>query len=335
MTYVPAPDRYDSMTYRRTGRSGLKLPALSLGLWHNFGHERAIDVQRAILRRAFDLGVTHFDLANNYGPPPGSAETNFGRVFEEDLRPFRDELIISTKAGYDMWPGPYGEWGSRKYLLSSLDASLTRMGLDYVDIFYSHRPDPETPIEETMGALASAVQQGKALYVGISNYDPDQTRAAAAALAEHKVPLLIHQPRYSMFDRHIEDGLFPVLDELGTGSIVFSPLAQGLLTDRYLDGTVPADSRAATSRFLSEDSIDSVYLERARALSDIAAGRGQTLAQLALSWVLRQPTVTSALIGASSVAQLEQNVAALDAGPLTADEIDAIEPHAVHGTGLR
>jgi L-glyceraldehyde 3-phosphate reductase len=332
MTFVADQTRYDSMTYNRTGRSGLKLPALSLGLWHNFGHERSIDVQRAILRRAFDAGVTHFDLANNYGPPAGSAETNFGRIFAEDFRPYRDELIISTKAGYDMWPGPYGEWGSRKYMLSSLDASLGRMGLDYVDIFYSHRPDPETPIEESMGALATAVAQGKALYVGISNYDPEQTRAAAAALAEHKVPLLIHQPRYSMFDRHIEDGLVPVLDELGVGSIVFSPLAQGMLTDRYLDGTIPADSRVATSRFLSETQISPVYLERVRALNEIAAGRGQTLAQLALSWVLRQRTVTSALIGASSVAQLEQNIAALDAGPLTADEIAAIEPFAVHGT---
>jgi len=332
MTYAPAADRYDSMTYNRTGRSGLQLPALSLGLWHNFGHERPIDTQRAIVRRAFDLGITHFDLANNYGPPPGSAETNFGRIFAEDLRPFRDEIIVSSKAGYDMWAGPYGEWGSRKTLLSSLDQSLGRLGLDYVDIFYSHRPDPSTPIEETMGALASAVQQGKALYVGVSNYDPEETRAAAAALAEHKVPLLIHQPRYSMFDRTIEDGLFPVLDELGIGSIVYSPLAQGMLTDRYLDGQVPSDSRAATSRFLSEGQLSSVYLERARALNDIAAGRGQSLAQLALSWVLRQPQITSALIGASSVAQLEQNVAALDAPALTADEVDAIEPYAVHGT---
>jgi L-glyceraldehyde 3-phosphate reductase len=320
------------MTYNRTGRSGLQLPALSLGLWHNFGHERPIDTQRAIVRRAFDLGITHFDLANNYGPPPGSAETNFGRIFAEDLRPFRDEIIVSSKAGYDMWAGPYGEWGSRKTLLSSLDQSLGRLGLDYVDIFYSHRPDPSTPIEETMGALASAVQQGKALYVGVSNYDPEETRAAAAALAEHKVPLLIHQPRYSMFDRTIEGGLFPVLDELGIGSIVYSPLAQGMLTDRYLDGQVPSDSRAATSRFLSEGQLSSVYLERARALNDIAAGRGQSLAQLALSWVLRQPQITSALIGASSVAQLEQNVAALDAPALTADEVDAIEPYAVHGT---
>lgn len=334
MTFVAVEDRYAAMTYRRTGQSGLKLPALSLGLWHNFGHERPIDGQRAILRRAFDLGVTHFDLANNYGPPPGSAETNFGRIFAEDFRPYRDELIISSKAGYDMWPGPYGEWGSRKYLLSSLDASLGRMGLDYVDIFYSHRPDPETPIEETMGALATAVNQGKALYVGISNYDPAQTRAAAAALAEHKIPLLIHQPRYSMFDRQIEDGLFPVLDELGVGSIVFSPLAQGLLTDRYLDGTVPADSRIATSRFLSENALTDTYLGRAHALNAIAAGRDQSLAQLAVTWILRQPSVTSVLVGASSVAQLEQNIAALNAPALTSDEIAAIEPYAVHGTGL-
>jgi L-glyceraldehyde 3-phosphate reductase len=332
MTFVAAENRYASMPYRRSGRSGLRLPAVSLGLWHNFGHERPIDTQRSILRRAFDLGVTHFDLANNYGPPAGSAETNFGRIFQEDFRPYRDEMVISTKAGYDMWPGPYGEWGSRKYLLSSLDASLGRMGLDYVDIFYSHRPDPETPIEETMGALAIAVQQGKALYVGISNYDPAQTRAAAAALAEHKVPLLIHQPRYSMFDRHIEDGLFPVLEELGMGSIVFSPLAQGLLTDRYLSGNVPADSRIATSRFLSEESLTETYLARARALNDIAAGRGQSLAQLAVTWILRQSAVTSVLVGASSVSQLEQNVAALEAPALTDEEIVAIEPHAVHGT---
>jgi L-glyceraldehyde 3-phosphate reductase len=334
MTFVAAENRYASMPYRRSGRSGLRLPAVSLGLWHNFGHERPIDTQRSILRRAFDLGVTHFDLANNYGPPAGSAETNFGRIFQEDFRPYRDEMVISTKAGYDMWPGPYGEWGSRKYLLSSLDASLGRMGLDYVDIFYSHRPDPETPIEETMGALATAVQQGKALYVGISNYDPAQTRAAAAALAEHKVPLLIHQPRYSMFDRHIEDGLFPVLEELGMGSIVFSPLAQGLLTDRYLSGNVPADSRIATSRFLSEESLTETYLARARALNDIAAGRGQSLAQLAVTWILRQSAVTSVLVGASSVSQLEQNVAALEAPALTDEEIAAIEPHAVHGTEL-
>ncbi len=332
MTFIAAENRYASMQYRRSGRSGLKLPAISLGLWHNFGHERPIETQRAILRRAFDLGITHFDLANNYGPPPGSAETNFGRIFAEDFRGYRDELIISSKAGYDMWPGPYGDFGSRKYLLSSLDASLGRLGLDYVDIFYSHRPDPETPIEETMGALASAVQQGKALYVGISNYSPEQTRAAAAALAEHKVPLLIHQPRYSMFDRHIEDGLFPVLDDLGVGSIVFSPLAQGLLTDRYLSGDVPADSRIATSRFLSETALTDTYLDRARALNDIATGRGQSLAQLAVTWILRQSAVTSVLVGASSVTQLEQNVAALDAPALSDDEIAAIEPFAVHGT---
>ncbi|MGO4691918.1 aldo/keto reductase [Glaciibacter sp. 2TAF33] len=332
MTFVATENRYDSMPYRRTGRSGLLLPSLSLGLWHNFGHERTIDTQRAILRRAFDLGVTHFDLANNYGPPPGSAETNFGRIFAEDFRPYRDELIISSKAGYDMWPGPYGEWGSRKYMLSSLDASLCRLGLDYVDIFYSHRPDPSTPIEETMGALATAVHQGKALYVGISNYDPAQTRAAAAALAEHKVPLLIHQPRYSMFDRHIEDGLFPVLDELGVGSIVFSPLAQGLLTDRYLGGTVPSDSRVATSRFLNEEDLSATYLARARALNDIAASRHQSLAQLAVTWILRQESVTSVLVGASSVAQLEQTIGALDAPPLDEGEIASIEPYAVHGT---
>jgi L-glyceraldehyde 3-phosphate reductase len=334
MTFVASENRYSDMPYRRTGHSGLKLPALSLGLWHNFGHDRPLDTQRGILRRAFDLGVTHFDLANNYGPPPGSAETNFGRIFAEDFRPYRDEMIISSKAGYDMWAGPYGDFGSRKYLLSSLDASLGRLGLDYVDIFYSHRPDPETPIEETMGALATAVTSGKALYAGISNYSPEQTVAAYAALAEHKIPLLIHQPRYSMFDRHIEDGLFPVLDQLGMGSIVFSPLAQGLLTDRYLGGTVPADSRVATSRFLNESSLSETYLERARALNAIAADRGQTLAQLAVTWILRQPQVTSVLVGASSIGQLEQTVAALEAPALQADEIAAIEPYAVHGTGM-
>jgi L-glyceraldehyde 3-phosphate reductase len=334
MTFLADENRYESMHYARTGRSGLILPRVSLGLWHNFGDERSYDAQRAIVRRAFDLGITHFDLANNYGPPPGSAEINFGRILKDDLLPYRDEIIVSSKAGYEMWAGPYGEWGSRKTLLSSLDQSLGRLGLDYVDIFYSHRPDPDTPIEETMGALATAVHQGKALYAGISNYSPEQTVKAAAALAEHKVPLLIHQPRYSMFDRHIEDGLFEVLDQVGAGSIVFSPLAQGLLTDRYLDGQVPGDSRAATSRFLSAEKISETYLERARALNEIASGRGQTLAQLALRWVLRQPQVTSALIGASSVKQLEQNVAALDAPDLTADEIAAIEPHAVHGTGL-
>ncbi len=333
MTFLAAADRYDSMPYDRLGRSGLKLPRISLGLWNNFGSDRPIDVQRAILRRAFDLGVTHFDLANNYGPPAGSAETNFGRIFAEDFRPYRDELIISTKAGYHMWPGPYGEWGSRKNLLSSLDASLNRLGLDYVDIFYSHRPDPDTPIEETMGAIATAIRQGKALYAGISNYNPEQTRAAYAALTEHKIPLLIHQPRYNMFDRHIEtEGLLPVLDELGVGSIVFSPLAQGLLTNRYLDG-IPADSRVAEGRWLGSSAISDQYLERVRALDALAQNRGQSLAQLALNWVLRWPQVTSALIGASSVAQLEDNIRALHAEPLTAEEIAAIEPHAVHGTG--
>ncbi|MDQ0892575.1 aldo/keto reductase [Agromyces ramosus] len=334
MNFVADSARYARMQYNRVGRSGLKLPALSLGLWHNFGHDRPLDTQRAIVRRAFDLGVTHFDLANNYGPPAGSAEENFGRILATDLAPYRDEIIVSSKAGYDMWPGPYGDFGSRKYLLASLDQSLGRLGLEYVDIFYSHRPDPETPIEETMGALASAVRQGKALYVGISNYDPDQTRAAAAALAAEGVPLLIHQPRYSMFDRHIEEGLFPALEEVGAASIVFSPLAQGLLTDRYLTGDVPADSRAATSRFLSADRISADYLDRARALDAIARERGQTLAQLALAWVLRQPLVASALIGASSVAQLEQNVAALDAAPLSDDEIARIDPFAATGTVL-
>ncbi|HEY0261158.1 MAG TPA: L-glyceraldehyde 3-phosphate reductase [Lacisediminihabitans sp.] len=335
MSYVAAPSRYESIEYTRTGRSGLKLPAISLGLWNNFGSDRPIDTQRAILRRAFDLGVTHFDLANNYGPPAGSAETNLGRIFADDFRPYRDELIISTKAGYDMWDGPYGEWGSRKYLLSSLDQSLGRMGLDYVDIFYSHRPDPETPIEETMGALATAVTSGKALYAGISNYNTEQTIAAHKALAAHGIPVLIHQPRYNMFDRHIEtEGLLPVLDELGMGSIVFSPLAQGLLTDRYLAG-IPADSRAAEGRWITADNISETYLERARALNEIAKGRGQSLAQLALSWVLRQPQITSALIGASSVRQLENNIAALESAPLTDEEIAAIEPLAVDGTGLR
>ncbi|MGD8194432.1 aldo/keto reductase [Herbiconiux sp. P18] len=333
--YLPAADRYEHMPYKRSGRSGLKLPELSLGLWHNFGHERPIDTQRAIIRRAFDLGITHFDLANNYGPPAGSAETNFGRILAEDLAPYRDEIIVSSKAGYLMWEGPYGEWGSRKNLLASLDQSLGRLGLDYVDIFYSHRFDPETPLEETMGALATAVHSGKALYVGVSNYSPEATLEAARILASHKVPLTIHQPSYSMFNRHIEAGLLPVLDEVGAGSIVFSPLQQGLLTDRYLDGHVPDGSRAATSRFLTADRIDDVYLERARGLNEIAADRGQTLAQLALTWVLRHPQVTSALIGASSVAQLEQNVAALGAPELTADELARIEPLAVDGTARR
>jgi L-glyceraldehyde 3-phosphate reductase len=334
MPYSAAETRYESIEYKRVGKSGLKLPGISLGLWNNFGTDRPLDTQRAILRRAFDLGITHFDLANNYGPPAGSAESNFGIIYGQDFVPYRDELIIATKAGYNMWPGPYGEWGSRKYLLSSLDQSLGRMGLDYVDIFYSHRPDPETPIEETMGALATAVHSGKALYVGVSNYSPEQTLAAAAALAEHNIPLTIHQPRYNMFDRHIEDGLLPVLDQVGAGSIVFSPLAQGLLTDRYIDGKVPADSRVAEGRWLNESTITDDYLARVRALNHIANERGESLAQLALTWVLRHPQVTSALIGASSVAQLENNVGTLAKPALTAEEIAAIEPFAVDGTSL-
>lgn len=334
MPYVADSARYDSTEYARVGNSGLRIPQVSLGLWNNFGADRPLENQRAILRRAFDLGITHFDIANNYGPPDGSAETNYGIVHGQDFTPYRDELIVSSKAGYYMWPGPYGEWGSRKYILSSLDQSLKRTGLDYFDIFYSHRPDPETPIEETMGALASAVHAGKALYVGVSNYSPEQTLAAAAALAEHKIPLTIHQPRYNMFDRHIENGLLPVLDQVGAGSIVFSPLAQGLLTDRYLDG-IPANSRAAEGRWMNESNISPEYLDRARALNEIAQGRGQSLAQLALTWVLRHPQVTSALIGASSVAQLENNFAALQFPPLTADEVAAIDPLAVDGTGSR
>jgi L-glyceraldehyde 3-phosphate reductase len=332
--------RYENMAYRRTGRSGLDLPALSLGLWHNFGDVNPMETQRAVLRRAFDLGITHLDLANNYGPPYGSAEANFGRHLAQDLRPYRDELVISSKAGYDMWPGPYGDGGSRKYLLSSLDQSLARTGLDYVDIFYSHRPDPSVPLEETMGALHTAVTSGRALYAGVSNYSPSRTREAARILADLGTPLLIHQPSYSMFDRHVEqvaDGetetLLDAVGDLGVGMIVFSPLKQGLLTGRYLSGEVPAGSRAATSRFLSPDALSETYLARARALQEIAAGRGQSLAQLALSWVLRDSRVTSAIIGASSVAQLEDNVAALRAPALTPDELAAIEPHAVHGTG--
>ena len=339
--YLAAEDRYDAMRYRRTGRSGLYLPALSLGLWHNFGGTDLFETQRAVLRRAFDLGVTHFDLANNYGPPYGAAEENFGRHLAADLKPYRDELVLSTKAGYDMWPGPYGDHGSRKYLLASLDQSLTRTGLDYVDIFYHHRPDPSTPLEESMGALASAVQQGKALYVGVSNYSPVRTREAARILDDLGVPLLVHQPSYSMFNRHIEDpahedrydgeqneSLLEVVGELGVGTIVFSPLQQGLLTSKYLKGLAPEGSRAARadSRFLSSGALTEDYLHRAKALDEIAAGRGQTLAQLALAWVLRDTRVTSALIGASSVAQLEDNVAALAAGPLSDDEVAAIEP---------
>ncbi|UIJ64057.1 L-glyceraldehyde 3-phosphate reductase [Amycolatopsis acidiphila] len=315
------------MSYRRTGRSGLKLPAISLGLWHNFGDDRPLESQRAILRRAFDLGVTHFDLANNYGPPYGSAEANFGKLMAQDFRPYRDELVVSTKAGYDMWPGPYGEWGSRKYLLASLDQSLTRMGLDYVDIFYSHRFDPETPLEETMGALASAVQQGKALYVGISSYNAHRTREAAALLRQHGVPLLIHQPSYSMLNRWIEeDGLLDVLAEEGVGCIGFAPLAQGLLTDRYLNG-IPEGSRATQGKSLDPDAIEQ-NVDKLRALNDVAQRRGQSLAQLALSWLLRDPRITSALIGASSVKQLEQNVAALRGPALTDQELAEIDKHA-------
>ncbi|WHT22391.1 L-glyceraldehyde 3-phosphate reductase [Crossiella sp. CA-258035] len=325
MTYVAADARYDAMIYRRCGRSGLKLPAISLGLWHNFGHEKALDTQRDIVRAAFDLGVTHFDLANNYGPPPGAAEENFGRLFAADLRSYRDEVLISTKAGYLMHPGPYGEWGSRKYLVSSLDASLARLGLDYVDIYYHHRPDPDTPVEETMGALDSLVRQGKALYVGVSNYSAEQTREAAAVLAELGTPLLIHQPSYSMVNRWIEDGLQDVLDEVGAGSIAFSPLAQGLLTDRYLDG-IPADSRAAgASPFLQAEGITEEQLAVARALNEVAKRRGQTLAQLALAWVLRGGRVTSALIGASSVKQLADNVAATANLDFAAEELAEIE----------
>ncbi|MEE1942897.1 L-glyceraldehyde 3-phosphate reductase [Streptomyces sp. TRM 70361] len=327
MTYLAADTRYDAMPYRRVGRSGLKLPAISLGLWHNFGDDRPLETQRAILRRAFDLGVTHFDLADNYGPPPGAAEANFGRNFARDLRPYRDEIILSTKAGYLMWPGPYGEWGSRKHLLSGLDQSLRRMGVEYVDIFYSHRPDPDTPLEETMGALHTAVQQGKALYVGVSNYTPEQTREAARILAGLGTPLLIHQPSYSMFNRWVEDGLLDTLDETGAGSIAYSPLAQGLLTDRYLSG-VPADSRAAgASPFLTREGITEETLAKVGALNEIARRRGQTLAQTALAWVLRGGRVTSALIGASSVAQLEDNVAAVGNLDFTDDELAEIESH--------
>ncbi|MFJ9349938.1 L-glyceraldehyde 3-phosphate reductase [Streptomyces sp. NPDC101237] len=324
--YTAHPDRYADMPYRRSGRSGLKLPALSLGLWHNFGPDRPVTVQRAILRRAFDLGVTHFDLANNYGPPPGSAESAFGEALKADFAAYRDELVISTKAGYLMWPGPYGEWGSRKYLLSSLDQSLSRMGLDYVDIFYSHRPDPETPLEETMGALHAAVQQGKALYVGVSNYSAEQTREAARILGELGTPLLIHQPRYSMLDRRPEtEGVLDALDELQVGSIVFSPLEQGLLTGRYLDG-IPEGSRAASdSPFLNSDAVTEDLVAQLRDLDEIAKGRGQTLAQLALSWVLRGGRVTSALIGASSPRQVEDCVGAIGNLDFDAEELTRID----------
>ncbi|QYX82407.1 L-glyceraldehyde 3-phosphate reductase [Streptomyces akebiae] len=324
--YTAHPDRYADMPYRRTGRSGLKLPALSLGLWHNFGPDRSVETQRAILRRAFDLGVTHFDLANNYGPPPGAAESALGEALKDDFAPYRDELVISTKAGYLMWPGPYGEWGSRKYVLSSLDQSLQRMGLDYVDIFYSHRPDPETPLEETMGALHSAVQQGKALYVGVSNYSAEQTREAARILGELGTPLLVHQPRYSMLDRRPEsEGLLDALDELQVGSIVFSPLEQGLLSSRYLDG-IPEGSRAASdSPFLRSDAVTEDLVGRLRALDEVAKSRGQTLAQLALAWTLRGGRVTSALVGASSARQIEDSVGAIAHLDFEADELARID----------
>ncbi|MGP7959584.1 aldo/keto reductase [Sanguibacter sp. A247] len=352
-SWTADPARYETATYRRCGRSGLDLPALSLGLWHNFGDTKPFDEQRAVVRRAFDLGITHFDLANNYGPPYGSAEENFGRLMAKDLAPYRDELVITTKAGYDMWPGPYGDGGSRKYLLGSLDRSLERMGLDHVDIFYSHRPDPSVPIAETMGALHTAVTSGRATYVGVSNYTPAQTLEAHRVLAEMGTPLLVHQPSYSMVNRHVElpdagstqdadaagalfapapvgRSLLDVVDELGMGVVVFSPLHQGLLTGRYLDG-VPQGSRAAVGHFLRAERISEDYLRRARALAEIAEARGQSLAQLALAWVLRDARVTSAIIGASSVAQLEDNVGALAAPALTADELAAIEPLAEHG----
>jgi L-glyceraldehyde 3-phosphate reductase len=325
--YEPAPDRYDRMLYRRCGRSGLLLPAVSLGLWNNFGHDHPLENSRAILRRAFDLGVTHFDLANNYGPPYGSAEENFGRIMRTDLAPFRDELVISTKAGYDMWPGPYGDHGSRKYLLASLDQSLRRMGLDYVDIFYSHRFDPETPLQETMGALDTAVRQGKALYVGISSYSAGRTAEAAAILRELGTPLLIHQPSYSMLNRWIEEALLDTLGELGVGCIVFSPLAQGMLTDRYLQG-IPEGSRASRAATLPRDLITDETMGKIRALNEVASARSQSLAQMALAWALRDPRVTSALIGASSVEQLEANVAALDRLDFTNDELAEIDRHA-------
>ncbi len=327
MTYVPAADRYERMLYRRCGQSGLKLPAISLGLWWNFGHDRPLETSRAIARRAFDLGITHFDLANNYGPPYGSAEENFGTLMRSDLRPYRDEFVVSTKAGYDMWPGPYGEWGSRKYLLASLDRSLARMGLDYVDIFYSHRFDPETPLEETMGALDTAVRQGKALYVGVSSYSAESTREAYAILRDLGTPLTIHQPSYSMLNRWIEPELLDAIGELGVGCIVFSPLAQGMLTDKYLHG-VPEGSRASWPSSLSPNLLTDEALEKIRALNEIAASRGQSLAQMAIAWVLRDPRVTSALIGASSVRQLEDNVGAVASLDFSDEELAEIDRYA-------
>jgi len=329
-TYAPSPDRYASMQYRRCGRSGLKLPAVSLGLWHNFGDSEPLDTQRAILRRAFDLGVTHFDLANNYGPPYGSAEINFGRLLREDFASLRDELVISTKAGWDMWPGPYGDLGSRKYLLASLDQSLARMGLEYVDIFYHHRFDPDTPLEETLGALDSAVRQGKALYVGISSYSDQRTLEAISILNDLGTPLLIHQPSYSMFNRWIEDGLLDVLGNQGVGCIAFSPLAQGLLTNRYLHG-IPEGSRASKDSSLSPEQLSPDKLDRVRGLATIAEQRGQSVSQLALAWALRDERVTSVLVGASSVAQLEDNVASLGGLSFSSEELARIEEFAVEG----
>jgi L-glyceraldehyde 3-phosphate reductase len=328
MTHLPASDRYDAMTYRRCGRSGLDLPAISLGLWNNFGDDRPLETQRAIIHRAFDRGVTHIDLANNYGPPAGAAEINFGRILREDLAAYRDELIISTKAGYNMWEGPYGEWGSRKYLLSSLDQSLKRMGLDYVDIFYSHRFDPDTPLEETLGAVSTAVKQGKALYAGISSYSGAHTTEAVRILRELGTPVLIHQPSYSLLNRWIEEDLLDVVGEEGVGVIAFSPLGQGMLTDKYLDG-VPEDSRAARGVSLKQDHLTEENLARVRALNEIAQKRGQSLAQMAIAWTLRDPRVTSALIGASSVRQLDDSLGALDNLDFSADELSEIDQHAV------
>lgn len=330
MTYTADADRYSTMPYVRCGNSGLLLPRVSLGLWNNFGEDRDFETQRAIVRRAFDRGVTHFDLANNYGPPPGSAEKNFGEILRQDFADHRDEMIISSKAGFDMWPGPYGEWGSRKYVLASLDQSLKRLGLDYVDIFYSHRPDPNTPMEETMGALVTALDSGRALYIGLSNYDAAQTTEALAILDDMGVPLLIHQPRYNFFDRRLEAGLLDVLRENRIGSIVYSPLAQGLATNRYLNG-IPADSRIRLTHWLDDSVVSDEYLGHARALNDIAESRGQSLAQMAVTWTLRHSEVTSSLIGASSVAQLDANLDAALSEPLTESELAAIDPHAIHG----
>ncbi len=330
MTYVAADDRYDRMPYRRVGRSGIKFPLVSLGLWHNFGDDRPLATQRAILRRAFDLGINHFDLANNYGPPYGSAESNFGKILQQDFRPYRDELFISTKAGWDMWSGPYGDLGSRKYLLASLDQSLSRLGLDYVDVFYHHRNDPDTPLEETMGALDQAVRSGKALYAGISSYSPERTAEAARILRDLGTPLFIHQPSYSLLNRWVEGGLLDTTAEVGAGVIAFSPLAQGMLTDRYLDG-IPADSRMAENSSLSADLLTEQNLDHIRALNAIAQRRGQSLAQLALAWVARDERVSSVLIGASSVKQLEQNVAMIENHTFTDAELAEIDQHAVEG----